>query len=284
VLNIKGKKLVKLLKTTISLILLTVAFWNQPVYQKYKVVSDKLIKGLRIVQLSDLHSARYGKNQKRLLKMIDKAKPDIIVLTGDIIDDKFSEENAFDLIDGLVSDYPVYYVTGNHEYRHKNPRWIYETLTNKGVHVLMDEYEEVTVNEEQIIIAGIKDPDRNVFANERDLIQESFEDTNLRNNKQVIDDRTFVLLLSHRPEMKDIYETFPIDLVLCGHAHGGQVRIPYLINGLYAPEQGIFPKYAGGQYKFDDCQMIVSRGLSFYIHMPRIFNPPEVVVIDLVAE
>lgn len=235
---------------------------------RYTLVSRKVTKKVRIVQISDLHSCSYGKNMKNLINAVDAAEPDIIVLTGDIFDNRTDNKNSDTLLKAIAQKYPCYYVSGNHEY------WgnMWDTLSRRaeslGVTVLQSE----NVDIDGITICGAS--------------AKSDIDDSVKVCADNADADSFNVLLAHFPEKIDFYRSFgKFDLVLSGHAHGGQWRLPPFINGLYAPGQGLFPKYAGGRYDFDDTTFIVSRGLSRTMeHFPRIFNNPELVVIDILPE
>lgn len=274
----KGKKRAKMtLYISIVIIFFMITFWNQPVYRNYTITTDKRQKGFTIVQLSDLHSTSYGNNQKRLIKKIDKVQPDIIVLTGDIVDDIEEEDNAYILMTDLVTKYPLYYVDGNHEVWHHDTEKVYQAISDIGVHILKNTYDTISINGEDIILAGIMDPS---------LIRQTAKESNVKSKLdstglKTLNSNLYTILLTHRPEYADLYEEYPIDLALAGHTHGGQVRIPFLLNGLYAPDQGYKPEYAGGYYQLESYELIVSRGLSLNPSLPRVFNPPEVVVIQV---
>ena len=272
----KRKKRAKMIiYISIVVVIFMFIFWNQPVYRNYTITSEKINNGFTIVQISDLHSTTYGKNQKRLIDKIDKANPDIILLTGDIVDDIEDEENAYILMEDLVAKYPLYYVDGNHEVWHDETEKVYEEIRKIGVTILENTYETIFINGDEIILAGIMDPsERKAKAKTTNVINK-LEKTGLAS----LESDLFTILLTHRPEYFDLYEQYPLDLVLAGHAHGGQVRIPFLVNGLYAPDQGYKPDHAGGYYTQETYEMIVSRGLSLNPNLPRVFNPPEVVVI-----
>lgn len=263
-------------------ILLFTATYNALTVQTYDVPSDKLSanESLRIVLLSDLHSASYGYKQSILIDQVRAQKPDLIALPGDLLDRYRSPEPAFELVEGLAGIAPMYFVTGNHEiddsadYIRHDAKNVFRS---HGVTVLENEWEPITVNGINLVIGGLEDPLRTYTEN----IYGSWE-TDVATAMQDVDsDETFNLLLSHRAEEVDTYADLPFDLVLSGHAHGGQVRIPYVLNGLFAPDQGLFPKYAGGLYKHDSFTHVIGRGFNYSFNVPRIFNPPEIVVIDV---
>lgn len=240
--------------------------------RKYTVSSPKLTDTVRALLITDLHSTIYGVDQKALLKAIDRQKPDIIFLSGDIVDDRVCYDGSIMLFNEIGQKYPCYYVPGNHEHRTGEIENIKKLIKSYGICVLAGESGTAFVNGQRISVCGADETaERKAFA--RQLVR-------LNNEK---DDEAFTVLLSHRPERVKYYNTCNFDLVLCGHAHGGQVRIPFVLNGLYAPGQGLFPKYAGGEYELDNGKMIVSRGLAISA-IPRVFNRPELVLIKLVPE
>lgn len=263
---------------------LGIALWNQPIYRCYLVRSKKVASSFRIVHLSDLHNSVYGKGNRRLIKKIIQKKPDIIVMTGDMIDDRFIREGAYQLVEGLKG-YPMYFVSGNHEHWDSDVQQVFHRLEELGVIVLQDEYQEIQIKAMTINIAGLMDPARIGRITGRK--EKDYYSNSLPERLQVLDSKLentgdrYNILLSHRPEFFKAYMKTSQDLVLCGHVHGGQVRVPFLVNGIYGPNQGFFPKYVGGQYSRQDKHLIISRGLSFTLHLPRVFNPPEIVVIDV---
>jgi len=261
--------------------LCVIAFWRGLVIRNYLITTNKFEPGQRVraVLISDLHSHIHGSDQNPLIRRIRAQNPDIILLAGDIYDDVTPGRGTELFLAGIQDIAPIFYVSGNHEY------WTWEIDRVKalfrsfGVTVLEDEYVEVMVNNIPLIIAGVCDPECSQHGNRgaRPSMQDTFGHLSP-------DDGKFKILLSHRPELIRLHRQFPFDLVVSGHAHGGQVRIPFLLNGLYAPNQGFFPSYAGGLFKHDDLTHIVSRGASYnHPRLPRIFNPPEIVVIDIVG-
>ncbi len=233
----------------------------------YTVTSEKITDSLRIAQISDLHSCAYGKNMDTLISAIDEQSPDIIVLTGDIYDDKEDNKNTRQLLKKIAKCYPCYYVAGNHEFR--TPMWESFKQEAQGFGVTVMEGDSISVGDITLCGAAMS-ADRSVSW--EDSVKQCAEKT-----------EGFSVLLWHFPEDIDYVRSFGcFDLVLSGHAHGGQWRIPGIVNGLFSPGQGLFPEYAGGRYDFDDSTMIVSRGLSRTKNLvPRIFNNPELVIIDL---
>ncbi|TQQ84493.1 metallophosphoesterase [Peptacetobacter hominis] len=230
-------------------------------------------KGFRIVQVSDLHNKEFGKDQRILMKKIEKEKPDIIVVTGDLVDRrKWGTKNAMSFIDRAMEIAPVYYVSGNHEVWSGKYSIVRNKLLEKGVYVLDDDTVEIKNKNSHIFISGIIDTgyeDR-----------ENYVDDILRKVSKDIDDNTFSILLSHRPEHIKDYSEVGFDLVFSGHAHGGQIRFPF-IGGVYAPHQGFMPKYTSGMYQMKNTFMVVSRGLGNSVIPIRFMNRPEITVTEL---
>ena len=272
-------------KMTIWIILVSVlllcaaAFYSGLTIKKYTIDTDKFEDGksVRLVLLADLHSYIYGEDQSRLVSKIIEQNPDLILLAGDIADDHVPIKGTKLLLEGIKDIAPVFYVSGNHEYWSGDIKNIKETIKGYGVTILEDEYCEITIDGVPLVIAGVDDPEWTRYESKgsKKPMDESFNDLAAKNQ--------FKILVAHRPELIESYKKYTFDLVVSGHAHGGQVRIPFLLNGLVAPNQGWFPEYAGGLYRHGSLVHIVSRGLSFNRRLPRIFNPPEIVVIDIVA-
>jgi predicted MPP superfamily phosphohydrolase len=263
-----------LLISGLFLLVLLLALYDGLAIRRYEIKSPKLDGAVRVVQLSDLHSYSYGKDQGALLRAILAQRPDLIALTGDMADDERPIDGAEALLKGLKAlGVPCFYVTGNHELWSGRADEIKALFRSYGVRVLEGESETLLVCGQRIRIAGVDDPGvgGQAFAAELDAALSA-------------QSGAFTLLLAHRPERLEEYGALDWDLLLAGHAHGGQWRLPPLINGLYAPNQGLFPKYAGGFYELGGRAMIVSRGLTrrlWSTRLPRLFNPPELVVVDL---
>jgi uncharacterized protein len=258
------------------------ALYSGFVVRKYVVESGKVKDGgtVRIVGIADLHSCVFGEDQKPLIDLIKAQKPDIITLVGDIFDDKEPILGAQLFLEGIKDIDPVYYVSGNHEFWSKKYDIIKKMIEGYGITVLSNERCYVTVNGVDLCICGIDDPDAFKYSDDEKLLKFKNEEGILSQFSDLSDD-AFNILLTHRPELIDEYRKYGFDMILSGHTHGGQVRIPLIMNGLFAPDQGYFPKYGGGEYRFSDMTMIISRGLAFDEKVPRIFNPPEVVVVDI---
>lgn len=249
------------------LILAAVALDEGITVPRYKINSEKIKKPLRIVLLTDFHSSSYGKNQQVLIDVIDEQAPDIILLAGDIAENVRNHKHTEELLEQIAGKYPCFYTVGNHEEWSGECGKIKEMFRSYGVTVLEGDSEILDFEGQKIRISGA----------DNSLPLEQYKAC-----CEAAGDDIFTVFMSHRPDHVDMYSGRGFDLVVSGHAHGGQVRIPHILNGLYAPNQGIFPKYAGGRYTLADgkTEMIVSRGLCKNI-FPRVFNPPEVVVIEI---
>lgn len=232
--------------------------------------------GYRIAHVSDVHNAEMGKDNEKLLTMLREAQPDIIAITGDLIDSRNTDvEIALQFVQEAVKIAPCYYVTGNHEARVSAYDDLKTEMESAGVTILDDACAEIGVAGETITLIGVNDPSFEINYLFGD--SETVMDTKLA---QLHTDDGFTILLSHRPELFDIYVENQIDLVLSGHAHGGQFRLPF-IGGLVAPNQGLFPEYDAGLYTEAKTGMIVSRGVGNSILPFRFNNRPEVVLIEL---
>ena len=273
----KQRKILALLLACILGIIAPFAFNTKLKIQHYSLESEKLTAPVRIVLITDLHSCSYGKGQRELIDAIHAQKPDIILLGGDICDDKLPHRNTELVLRAIADKYPCYYVTGNHEYWSREIEKILKIFESYNVPVLEGSFDTIDVRGQKLNICGISDPDILKYTDKNYSITEQLKDAAVAS-----ENGNYTILLAHRPELIDSYLNYDFDLILAGHAHGGQWRLPGIINGLFAPNQGFFPRYAGGKYRFDDSYMIVSRGLAREsTRIPRIFNRPELVVMDL---
>lgn len=249
----------------------------------YEITSDALpesFSGFRIVQISDLHNAVFGEDNSRLIRAVEKSEPDIIVITGDMVDSRRTDyEVALDLAERIVRLAPVYYVTGNHEGRlgQEELSEFENGLTRRGVKVLRGEKIEIYRGEDKISVIGLDDAPTSAQVEEQED-----EMPPLFNAGLTLTGSGFTVLLSHRPHYFEQYAASGVDLVFSGHAHGGQVRIPF-IGGLYAPGQGFLPKYDAGIYTAGKTAMVVSRGLGNSICPIRFNDPPELVTVTLTS-
>lgn len=231
-------------------------------------------EGLKIAHISDLHARRFGNEQKKLLEAIAEANPDLIAVTGDIIDVHTEDFTAVkELIEGALQIAPVYYVMGNHEACNPQYSALFEYMEEAGVMLLFDRAETLTRNGETLTLMGLSDRSMPGVGKEEEMLR----------RLEVLSEEAegCRILLSHRPELIESVYAGRAELVLAGHAHGGQVRLPF-IDGLYAPNQGIFPQYTAGLYTQDGTRMVVSRGLGG--PQPRINNRPQLLILTLTAE
>lgn len=243
-----------------------------PVIRNYYIRTKKLHSAVRCVHLSDLHACLYGTEQKHLIQMIANLLPDAVLMSGDILEARFDKAPADALLRGLAKRWPCYAVMGNHEFAYDNYHTVKKYIRSLGISLLDGKCARLDVSGETVNICGVDDPK----SPEKNFIGQ------LQSASAAADMNKFTILLTHRPEKAALYARYPFDLVLSGHAHGGQWRIPKLVNGVFAPNQGLFPQYAGGRYDFKHQVQIVNRGLAYHSRIPRFFNPPEIAVIDLV--
>ena len=237
--------------------------------------------GFRIAQVSDLHNAEFGKNNAELLKLLSESKPDIIVITGDLIDANHTDVGiALGFAQESVRIAPTYYVTGNHEVASQQYDTLKAGLEEAGIIVLEDEAISLEQGGETISLIGLADPDFTVkgemFGEAPVMVSAKLKNLNDGEGK-------YTIMLSHRPELFETYVNCGIDLVFAGHAHGGQFRLPF-IGGVIAPNQGLFPKYDAGLYTDGGTNMVVSRGIGNSIIPLRFNNRPEIVLVKLNAE
>ena len=240
----------------------------------YEVEAPDVDSPIRLALVTDLHSCDYGEKQEELLEAIDAQHPDAVLLGGDIIDDDIPREKGELFVTEVARTYPTWYVSGNHEYRTHDIDGIKDFIRSAGAAVLEGDCVSLTLEGQTIQICGVDDPEG---------VGQETMDLQLTQAAAQADPTLFTILLSHRPELIDQYRSYGVfDLILSGHAHGGQWRIPGLLNGLLAPNQGFFPQYAGGRYDFSDCTFLVSRGLAREsTSIPRLFNNPELVIIEI---
>lgn len=261
---------------TILVILTLIALDERLILRTYTVASPKLTAEVRLAVVTDFHSSD---NADDVVAMVASCAPDAVLMVGDMFDDDIANrptERTLSLMRQLSALYPCYYVSGNHETWTGEMDALYQQTEEAGVTVLRMSSGVLTVRGQRIALCGIPDPYEMVFSGAPDTEEQ------LRQALEDVDSADFTVLLAHRPELLAKYAQFPLDLVVSGHAHGGQVRIPGVLNGLYAPNQGWFPKLAGGAYTQDGTTLIVSRGLAVRTRLPRIFNRPEVVLVRCV--
>lgn len=247
------------------------------------ISSDDIPKdfnGFRIAHISDLHNAEIGEDNADLLKMLCDSDPDIIAITGDLIDSRNTNlKIALDFVRLAVEIAPCYYVTGNHEARIAEYDTFRAELIGMGVTILENKRVFLERADSKITLIGLNDPSFStdyLFGESESVMDAQLKDL-------MGTDTSYCILLSHRPELFDSYIAHGVDLTLSGHAHGGQFRIPY-IGGMFAPNQGLFPAYDSGRYTKESSTLIVSRGIGNSIIPFRINNPPEIILIELRSE
>jgi predicted MPP superfamily phosphohydrolase len=254
------------------------AFNQNLTVSHYRLETAKISGQVKLALVTDYHSCAYGDGQNQVLTLLDTEQPDAVLLCGDIFDHKLPPGNTIELIAGLAGRYPCYYVSGNHEFWSGKADEFKVILESYGIKVLEGMSEIWERGGARIRISGIDDPDTDRYPSRALPYAEQ-----IKGLSAALDAGVFTILLSHRPERIDEFLPLEPDLVLSGHAHGGQWRIPFILeNGLFSPNQGLFPKLTGGEYFFGDTELIVSRGLAREsTAVPRLFNRPEIVVITL---
>lgn len=259
---------------------------NSLVTTKITIASERLpepFKGFKIVHLSDLHQKSYGKNQAKLVHKIKKSSPDLIAFTGDLFDARRVDATpSLTLMKELVKVAPVYYVTGNHEGKMEGYAPLKQELKKLNVTIMQTDNKEIRRGQDKIYLLGVDDPEVGnvkVQANEvKSTVRKAIERA-----KEGLDEDSFKVLLSHRPDLFSLYTSTGIDVTLSGHAHGGQIRLPF-IGGIYTPGQGFFPVYTKGEYSWNNAHMVVSRGLGPTIFPTRLFNRPEIVEVTFIPQ
>ena len=233
----------------------------------YTVESEKIGAPIRIAFLSDVHDSLYGSGQSGLIDEIGKFGADLVVFGGDLFDEYSRGENSWTLVDALAERYPCYYAVGNHELRTGKAEEYKAEMSRRGVTVLSGNSADAAVGGQSVRLCGADD----LYGV-------------MRTEAETPPDDRFSILLYHYPTGFPQISEMDFDLILAGHAHGGQWRLPGLLNGLYAPDEGLFPKYAGGRYDENGTTMLVSRGLYrklSCILIPRLFNNPELVLVTI---
>ena len=277
-----NKKSVLIVSVMIILCLGIWTLWGNTALEvnEYEIVSDRIpeaFAGFRIAQVSDLHNKDFGEGYGQLLTLLSEINPDIIVVTGDLIDSRQTDLDValeFAWQAGKIAR--VYYVSGNHEARVPEYEDLKTGLVKAGVVILENQKVEITREGESITLMGIDDPsfqEDYLFGDSESVARQAIE--NLQNESD-----GYTVLLSHRPELFDLYVETEMDLVFSGHAHGGQFRLPF-VGGLVAPNQGFFPKYDAGLCSEGSTNMIVSRGVGNSIIPIRFNNRPEIIVATL---
>ncbi len=248
------------------------AFSNRPVTVQYTMTAPKLAHPLRLALVTDLHSSPYGAGQKELLELLAQSRPDLVLLGGDLVDDRYPEAPAWAFLEAVAARYSCCYVTGNHEQKRPDPDRVRRRIKDLGIQVLAGETISLA---EGVTLSGVDDSYPAAGADEAQLAACSRQ----------VRPSDYNILLVHRPEVWNRPEAAAFSLTLAGHTHGGQWRIPGLLNGTFATGQGLFPKLAGGLYTDGDRKLIVSRGLGkIATRIPRLFCPLELVLVELIPE
>lgn len=283
----KRRVIILLGAAAVLLCLIVPGLYNALRVVRYGVPAKGIERPIRIALVTDLHACAYGEGQRELLDAIGAEQPDLVLLGGDIFDEDMPRDRAVTFLRAVGERYPCWFVTGNHEYWSGADGFAEEmaVLAESGITRLSGEAVTVEVRGSRISLCGVDDPSawipKNGFTGQT---VGSFEEQVRRAAAQA-EPGTYTVLLTHRPERLDLYAEAGFDLVLSGHAHGGQWRIPGILNGLWAPNQGAFPALAGGQYEKDGTVMIVSRGLAREsFRVPRLYNRPELVTVELGAQ
>ncbi len=276
------KKRVLFVVAFVLVVLIVWTLWGNTALEvnEYEVVSDRIpqgFEGFRIAQVSDLHNAEFGEGNEKLIQLLSQTDPGIIVLTGDLIDSRHTDiEIALDFARQAIKLAPVYYVSGNHEARVHEYEDLKIGLAEAGVVILENQKVQITREGGSITLVGIGDPsfqEDYLFGDSESVARQAIE-------RQQNESGGYTILLSHRPELFDLYVDTGMDLVFSGYAHGGQFRLPF-VGGLVAPNQGFFPKFDGGQFTEENTTMIVSRGVGNSIIPIRFNNRPEIVLVTL---
>ena len=241
---------------------------------RYEVKSQKLpesFDGFKIVQLSDLHGAEFGEDGMGLVEKVEELEPDIIALTGDFVTDEGDLAAVEKLAARLTELCPVYFVSGNHEFGSGLAVKVRNILERAGVKYLSNEYLTISRGEDEILLGGVEDPLAYADMLSPDELAQKMNDAA---------PDAFKILLGHRNYWMTEYPELPVDLIFCGHAHGGLIRIPG-VGGLIGTDRRLFPDFDAGEYNNGRYTLIVSRGLGNSVPIPRVFNRPEIVCVEL---
>lgn len=241
---------------------------------RYEVKSQKLpesFDGFKIVQLSDLHGAEFGEDGMELVEKVKELEPDMIALTGDFVTDEGDLAAVEKLVARLTELCPVYFVSGNHEFGSGLAVKVRNILERAGVKYLSNEYLTISRGEDEILLGGVEDPLAYADMLSPDELAQKMNDAA---------PDAFKILLGHRNYWMTEYPELPVDLIFCGHAHGGLIRIPG-VGGLIGTDRRLFPDFDAGQFNNGRYTLIVSRGLGNSVSIPRIFNRPEIVCVEL---
>ena len=267
----------------LTLIVVTWVIWSNIALEITKIKIEDInmpytLDGFKIVQISDLHNYEYGKNNEKLIENVKKEKPNIIAITGDFIDYQGQKKDvALYVAQKCVEIAPTFYITGNHESGIYNYDDFMNKLRDVGVEILDNRLIEFPYNNTYINVVGILDPSDGFYGYDYGEITFNRLEKAMEGKKDY-----YTILLTHRPEYYEVYKQFPINLVLSGHTHGGQFRLPF-VGGVLGHNKVLFPKYDAGLFIENGVYMMISRGLGSSFRVPiRINNRPELVVIELI--
>lgn len=269
----------------LSLIMLLVIYLIADQYiivtTNYSIKESKINNKITIAMISDLHNMNFGNNQV-VVDKIRHSNPDIIVALGDIIDERHSDITpALTIMNNLPDIANTYYIIGNHDQKCSQYDKFLNSIQARGVQLLDDEITDITINNNKVSILGLTQYSNGEF--------EDPEYTALIKN--FCEKDAYKILLTHYPEYTnwffdhDKYYEYNFDLMLCGHTHGGVVKLPF-IGGIYAPNQGCFPKYVYGKYYVDSenknpYNMVITSGLGQDPRFFRVNNFPEIAVVTV---
>lgn len=253
--------------------------WSNKAIELNKIAIKSDTAGLKIAHISDFHNAEFKDNNAELVSLIKESQPDIIAITGDLIDSRHTNvQVSVDFVSELVKIAPCYYVPGNHESRIEDEyNELKLALESLGVTVLCDKSVKYEKDGQIYTIIGIEDP---MFVLEKDSVKSARAVISEKLSPLMQEAQGYTIVLSHRPEAFEEYVNAGVDLALTGHAHGGQVQIP-LLGGLIAPNQGFFPKYSEGVHTQNSTSMVISRGIGNSLCPIRVNNRPEIILITL---
>jgi predicted MPP superfamily phosphohydrolase len=275
-------KIIKILIVLIVILALSIYlyFENTSVSATLYEIKDEDIPrgfdGMKIAQVSDFHNTKSRRLTNKLIKLLNEQDPDLIAITGDLVDCRRTDVDvALKFVDEITKIAPVYYVSGNHEANTDFYVRLIDGLQQRGVIILSNRTEILTKDDEELNLIGINDPLQLRGLTDSERIKTALEEARYNN-------KNYSILLAHRPEQFNAYVEKDMDLVLTGHAHGGQIRFPF-IKAIYAPTQGLWPKYSEGLYSDKNTTMIVSRGIGNSAFPFRINNRPELVIVTLDA-
>jgi predicted MPP superfamily phosphohydrolase len=257
---------------TALLVLLNWGTKTRFVTRSYELSDARIHDEIRIAIISDLHGAEYDEQQSDIVAALEQQNPHIVLLLGDIFDQHGVSDHATELVYALSGKFNCYFIPGNHEYKSGGMTEIRNILNRANIPILAGKSTMIEVNSTRVQIFGIDDGRGGKQKQLRQIADAAAERK----------DDIYSVLAIHVPNGVESYLHYGFDLMLSGHTHGGQMIISGVLNGLYAPGQGLFPKYGGGLYTFDDQTMIISRGLSQRpLWLPRLGNPPELTIVTL---